>query len=360
MLSLIVLLQVAAGYPVHGVWVAQGYPGDWNRAAAVLAEAGVDHVLPCLLYGVTPAYPSALVPESPEHPPDREWIEDLFRACRERGIQIHAWVVMWRVCRGEKALQESFAAEGRLQVDSRGDTLLWLCPTDPRNLVLQKALIDELMDLHHLDGVQLDYIRYPGERACYCHGCGTRFHELTGIAVDRWPEQALSDPDIRREYGSWQRGRITHTVSQLSREIRSRGLVVSAAVLPDYADALGCGQDWALWSRRGLLDMIYPMNYFTTVDELETALEIQAALISGNCFTVCGLGSGIGRLGLSPEDVADQTATALSAGSDGVCHFHLNSSLLGVLERRLPGIRGQPRPGPPSPAEHHGRAGSRN
>ncbi len=330
-LSLLSAIAAVAPPPVEGVWVDKGLPGDWAGTSAVLSEAGVDHVLPCLLYGVSPAYPSSLVPVSEAFPPDTGWANDLIAECGARGIEVHAWVILWKANRADGVFLDSLAREGRLQVDCSGDTLPWLCPTDPRNLALEEALVLELLDRFPLDGVQFDYVRFPGAESCCCQGCRDRFARSTGLSPGAWPEDVLPGGRFHREFGLWRADRITHALVLLSMAAGGRGAAVSAAVLPDRADALGCGQDWSLWGRSGVLDRIYFMNYFRTAAELDSVISGQADGLTCGTPAVCGLGTGIGRLEVSPEEARRQVETAIGAGFSGVCHFHLNQTLLRTL-----------------------------
>lgn len=328
-------LFLLARDPVQGVWVAKGYPGDWEEAAQTLQAAGVDHVLPCLLYGITPASLSGIVPDSPSFPADPDWVESVIAECGERGIEVHAWVVLWKSTNADSTLLDSLATLGRLQVNLDGDTLPWLCPTDPENIELENALIRELLDRHPLDGVQFDYTRFPNGSTCYCEGCRARFQEQTGMAVGAWPDDAAPSGPLGDMYATWRVGRITHALTVLAETVREVGLTVSAAVLPDYGDALGCGQDWVDWGRRGIVDRIYLMDYFRTAPELEHALSEQIRLLPEGCFTVCGLGTGIGTLEMSSFEAGSQVEAALGLGARGVCHFHLNATLLRILTDNL-------------------------
>lgn len=335
-LRLVPVLMALSEHPCRGVWVDKGLPGEWSAAAEALSEAGVDHVLPCLLYGVSPAFPSSLVPASGGFEPDTGWANELISECRVRGIEVHAWVILWKANRADSVFLTSLAREGRLQVDSSGDTLPWLCPTDPRNLELEKSLILEMLDRFSLDGVQLDYIRFPGDESCYCMGCRDRFTRGAGCSPDDWPEDALPGGRYHREFFLWRTGRITHAMILLSRAAAERGAAVSAAVLPDYEDALGCGQDWASWGRLGVPDRIYIMNYFRTAMEMRSLLEDQLDGLPPGTWAVCGLGTGIARLDISPGEARRQVETALEAGFDGICHFHLNQTLLRMLPSMAP------------------------
>lgn len=331
----LVLVFLLSGEPVHGVWVAKGYPGDWEQTAQALQTAGVDHVLPCFLYGITPAYLSNIVPDSPVFPADPEWVQGILTECGALGIEVHAWVVLWKSTNADNSLLASLAGEGRLQVNLEGETLPWLCPTDPANLELETALILEMLERFPLDGVQFDYIRFPDDKSCYCAGCRERFMEQTGLSVETWPDDVSPFGSLRDRFAAWRVERITHALDVLSSAVRTRGLPVSVAVFPDYHDALGYGQDWVDWSRRGIVDRIYLMDYFRTTPELEEALSVQISLLPRGFFTVCGLGSGIGSLGISSMEAASQFEAALRWGARGVCHFHLNETLL----RTLPVIR---------------------
>jgi len=329
--ALLMELVFMSASPSHGVWVAQGYPGEWESAASVLTEAGVDHLLPCLLYGITPAYSSNHVPDSPAFPPDTAWIDEMFSVCGENGIEVHSWVVLWRVSRADSLLVEELAREGRLQITSGNDTLPWLCPTDPGNLEFQGALLEEMMDRYNLDGVHLDYIRYPDGNSCFCEGCRARFQQHTRHAVYRWPDDVLENGPLHGEYADWRRGRVTNAVSFFSGLVRARGLPVSAAVFSNLNYGLDCGQDWAEWCGLGLLDRIYHMNYFSTAAEVEAAVRTQRSLLPRCCYIVSGLGSSIGSLAISTEEATLQVEASLRAGADGICHFHLNTTLLRML-----------------------------
>lgn len=328
----LVLVFLLSGEPVHGVWVAKGYPGDWEETAQALQNAGVDHVLPCFLYGITPAYLSTIVGDSPVFPADPEWVQGIITECGERGIEVHAWVVLWKSTNADGTLLDSLAGAGRLQVNLGGDTLPWLCPTDPENLELETELILEMLDRLPLDGVQFDYVRFPNDGSCYCEGCRGRFLEQTGLSVETWPDDVAPSGTLRSRFSAWRVGRITHALDVLSRVVRARGLQVSVAVFPNHQDALGYGQDWVDWSRRGVVDRIYLMDYFRTASEVEEALSGQIPLLPGGFSAVCGLGSGIGSLGISSMEAAAQIGAALRWGARGVCHFHLNETLLRTLQ----------------------------
>lgn len=327
----LVLAIMAICEPIQGVWVAKGYPGDWEEAALVLQNAGVDHVLPCFLYGITPAYLSDIVQDSPGFAADPEWVESILTECGNRGIEVHAWVVLWKATHADSSLLDSLACAGRLQVNQDGDTMPWLCPTDPANIELETALILEMLERFPLDGVQFDYVRFPNGNTCYCEGCRARFQEQTGLTVGTWPEDVAPAGSLGDRFAVWRVGRITHALAVLSEAVRRMGIPVSVAVLPDYRDALGCGQDWVDWSQSGLVDRIYLMDYFRTTPELEEALSGQISLLPGGFFTICGLGSGIGSLGISSVEAASQVEAALRGGARGVCHFHLNGTLLQAL-----------------------------
>jgi len=116
---------------------------------------------------------------------------------------------------------------------------------------VQNVICDLASGYPELDGIHLDYIRYPN----------TNFgHHPTSIA--RYNLQRRVQPDL-----SWNRWRIlqvTGFLTSLRAELRTinPGLIISAAVFPDISEARNqYAQDWYDWLEKGLVDRVYPMLY---------------------------------------------------------------------------------------------------
>ena len=57
--------------------------------------------------------------------------------------------------------------EGRLQQSANGATKDWLCPSHPENVAYELASIREIVERYPVNGIHLDYVRYPSSGFCF-------------------------------------------------------------------------------------------------------------------------------------------------------------------------------------------------
>ena len=126
---------------------------------------------------------------------------------------------------------------------------------DPGIPEVQSHLLDVVGDLAsgypELDGIHLDYIRYPNAK----YG----FHPISKARFNMYKEQVQ---DIT--WNQWRIMQVTQFVEKLRSQTRSINpkLLLTAAVFADYNDAVnGMAQDWLDWLNRGIIDRVYPMHY---------------------------------------------------------------------------------------------------
>ena len=50
----------------------------------------------------------------------------------------------------------------------------------------------EVARRYPVDGLHMDYIRYPDGQCCYCDGCRKRFEADSGRRVSDWPADCYS------------------------------------------------------------------------------------------------------------------------------------------------------------------------
>ncbi len=137
-----------------------------------------------------------------------------------------------------------------------------------------EAVVLELVEGYDLDGVHLDYIRYPGPDFDYSAGAIGAFRDWAAPrlgsaerrALDRAAERdPLAWPDGLAElWGEFRREQVSRLVERLHFAVKTRRpwVVVSAAVTPDtLAARRDRFQDWPAWARAGLLDAVAPMAY---------------------------------------------------------------------------------------------------
>lgn len=129
-------------------------------------------------------------------------------------------------------------------------------------------LYEEIVTNYDVDGLQLDYIRYPFQDPSagrlYGYGAAARlqFRKIYGI------DPAIISPsqtDLWQKWTAFRTEQVNSFVAEVSRRLRPKkpGLTISVAVfpLPEQERIQKIQQNWEVWARRGDIDLIVPMTY---------------------------------------------------------------------------------------------------
>ncbi len=341
------LLQAyAAAHPprameFRGVWNHSGmglYPGDWPRTARLLKNSGITAVFPNLLWAGVAHYPSRMVPPSEISRTVGDQLRQAGNAARDAGLEMHLWKVCWNLGAAPAEQVAQWRRAGRLQRAADGEVLPWLCPSHPRNTAQEIDAIREAAATRLLDGVHLDYLRYPGPHACYCDGCRRSFEQALGRAAAGWPAAARNGL-LAGQFQEWRCAQLTEfvrRVRQALQEVDPR-IKLSAAVYQSYPDCRrSVGQDWGRWLKTGLLDFVVPMNYTENTAEFGGILRRQCALPGASQRVLPGLGVTAAESQLTPDRVLEQIMQTRALDCGGFVLFDLNATL---AEEILPILR---------------------
>ena len=336
----------------RAVWNHSGlgaYPGDWERSAKELADAGVNMLIPNMAWAGVAHYPSAFLPRSETFTRYGDQVEQCVQAARQHGLEVHVWKITWNLEDAPKEFVEKMRAAGRTQVSAAGEPLNWLCPSHPENVKLELNVLLEIVENYDVDGVQLDYIRYPGAHACYCEECRKRFVLATKTEIDDWPASVLpkgisvGEPSrsqfLRNAYTEWRVQQITRLVRLLHKRARELkpDIKISAAVFGGYPACVNSiGQDWVAWAKAGYLDFVCPMNYTEDTTYFTDLLENQLALLPKGFTIYPGIGATATNSLLTADAVIGQIYLARFLGASGWTIFDYS---VDISETVLPAIR---------------------
>jgi uncharacterized lipoprotein YddW (UPF0748 family) len=180
---------------------------------------------------------------------------------------------------------EKWIADGRGAVSSDGKRSgELLCPVRPENRELE---INALVELAKRGpwAVSLDYIRYHGTTWCYCDCCHKAFEAYIGGKIDNWPSAVVAGNGLADRWDEFRRHNITELVREAAKRVRAQapGVKIRAEVFcKAKGNALTVSQEWDLWCREGLLDMICPMNGMSGASTPEELAELIQAQISAS------------------------------------------------------------------------------
>ena len=167
--------------------------------------------------------------------------------CHKRGMELHAWIATIPVgaknslgCRTLK--QKGF----RIRNYATGS---YLDPADPSVAPYLASICGEIVRKYDVDGINLDYIRYP----------------------DGWPRPSYRDGDTPDD----RRSNITTIVRAIHDEVKSikPWVKMSCSPIGKHADLARyssknfnahdrVSQEAQEWLKLGLMDQLYPMQYF--------------------------------------------------------------------------------------------------
>ncbi len=147
------------------------------------------------------------------------------------------------------------------------------CSLDPGHPAAADYVVRVLKHLaqnYDVDGIHLDYIRYPSPQYGYNPRSLARFHQATGRTDRPAPADAA--------WMQWRRDQVTKLVKRVYLELLAQKphLIVSAATITwgeapttDFSTTHAYGetlQDWAGWLQRGYIDIALLMNYYDESD----------------------------------------------------------------------------------------------
>jgi uncharacterized lipoprotein YddW (UPF0748 family) len=280
-------------------------------------------------------YASAVLPRTtdPALEEGLDVLQTLLEAAEPVGLHVHAWVSVaptWHA--SYETLDQPtgwLAAEHGLQapVEARWVTRsvdgVWTEYLDvalPEVVAHVVDVAEELAREYPIDGVHLDYVRYEDADRGYHPRSLARFAAETATSGVPAPDDPV--------WSDWRRDQ-THALMVAVRDAldaTGTGVELSAPVItwgapPDgstlagtrtHRDAL---QEWDRWARDGVVDVLYPMNYFREHDP------DQAAWFAGWIAYEEGLAAatdvliapGIGGWINLPDAVVDQVRAAMAA-----------------------------------------------
>lgn len=257
-------------------------------------------------------------------------------AAREHVIyRAPEWLMVPRELAAEmkKADVRSPAYIGRLARWTRAHSAevegLYTSPVHPGAQAHAAAVIGELVAKYAVDGVHLDYVRFPNEDFDYSPAAMELFKTtiLPGLSDKERREAAareLLDPAaypnlFADRWNQFRRDGLTELVVKVRAAVKAArpGTIISAAVVPDAQQAtLSRQQDWRTWLDRSLLDVLCPMAY--TTDAGVFAQQVKAARDYAGEVPVW---AGIGAYHLTQPQTLAHIAAARKLGTAGIILF---------------------------------------
>jgi uncharacterized lipoprotein YddW (UPF0748 family) len=190
-------------------------------------------------------------------------------------------------------------------------------------------VIGDIVTRYDVDGIHLDYIRFPSDEFDYSADALDEFRadvasRMSGAERREYASRASGRPLFYTEMfpQGWQefrRARLTGLLTRIRSTVKARRprTILTAAVFPDAIDAANRRfQNWGGWLQSGLLDAICPMAYTTDPVTFRTQIANVERLAGGR-----PVWAGIGAYQLSPSATVEHIRAARQLGSEGIVLF---------------------------------------
>jgi uncharacterized lipoprotein YddW (UPF0748 family) len=293
----------------------EGQPADYDPLAYAIELANLFGIEVHAWLNVNYAWPGPGAPPAPEHVANRH----------------PEWVLVGR----DGRRMTSYSRADMTRLDAEG---WYIDPAAPGFAEYFAAVAAEVAVNYGVDGVHLDFIRYPNYRFGYSKENRDVFSaERGGPDALLYGYQYVEDDIFRPAYGvnglanrwldlhslewwDWRADNVTNVVKTVRDAVKAErpDCDVSAAVWqqPEHAYRY-VGQDWLLWSERGYVDTIIPMAYWGAAPTL-TALDDRVA---GHCDDETVRLMGIGAFNHDADYTADVCDVLYESGTPGVILF---------------------------------------
>jgi uncharacterized lipoprotein YddW (UPF0748 family) len=273
---------------IRGVWVTVNYALDWpnhplhsgadierqkedfDRMLDQLKDAGINMIFMQTRLRGSVIYPSKIEPvngyflqksAAAKYDPLAYAVD----ACRKRGMECHAWMVVYPVGSGRTSVKKkgrkatrSLSVPGRYKDMAKPfKGILYLDPGNPKTTDYLVSLVREVVAGYDIDGIHFDYVRYPDN--------GRNFpdndtYKRYGKGEDKaqWRRENIN----RFVYEAYDTVKSLKPWVQVSSSVVGMYDTISTVKSPHWTALHSVYQDPADWMQKGKHDFIVPMMYY--------------------------------------------------------------------------------------------------
>lgn len=264
----------------HAMWVTRWdyqTAADCKKIAENCSAIGVDTILFQVRGNATAFYRSSFEPWAEQFDfkdPGFDPLAVMIEEAHARNLRLVAWVNVVPAWYGLVAPKDPnhvynkhpewmwYDQKGKRQALSE-KFYVSVNPCLPEVRAYLVDVIGEIVTRYGVDGLHLDYMRFPNESPATPTGSGIDYpRDAKTLAL--YSKATGKTPDA--DAAGWDRWR-TDQVTELVRQIKKRvetlkpGLELSSAVGAKRENAMTHFQDAYTWLARDLVDTVYPMNY---------------------------------------------------------------------------------------------------
>ncbi|MDD3593952.1 MAG: family 10 glycosylhydrolase [Candidatus Gastranaerophilales bacterium] len=296
----------------RGIWLDRGSIVNIKNQAQMgqvfekLKQAGINTVYIETYNAGYSIFPSKMAAQNPltiNSDPLKWAVEE----AHKRNIKLHAWIWVFAVGndRHNPIINKPKDFEGPVlsnypdwaligeygNLRPKNQPEFWIDPSNKEGVNFLLNLGKEIVAKYQVDGIQLDYIRYPFQNSSNLMGLNSnsveQFENITG-------EKLLNtNYETSILWMQWKEKNIDNFVQRFNYETKkiNPNLKISCAVFGKSQQERRetVGQNWELWAKNDWVDIINPMTYSMNVQSLAKNLECFTNEVSSKCLIYPGI-----------------------------------------------------------------------
>lgn len=262
--------QAQSKHQIRAVWLTTAYGLDWPKENAknqkkelakildTLSDLNINMVMfQCRIRGDV-VYESEFEPYNDiirKAGIDFDPLAFVIDECHKRGIECHAWIVCLPLGKATKLSSQTWK-----YIENTGDNLImksgkqiFLDPAKAGTRKYLEKISSEIVSNYDIDGLHLDYIRYPDDYKAFPktrklnkqQKASIRRDDITKIVRAIYTNVKKIKPWVTVSCATIGKYRTTSRINSLGWEAYN-----------------GVGQDVERWIKEGIVDVVFPMMYF--------------------------------------------------------------------------------------------------
>ncbi|WP_036480988.1 glycoside hydrolase family 10 protein [Myxosarcina sp. GI1] len=347
--------EVRAMWLDRGTIVKAKSKSDLARVFDRMAQAGINTVFFETVNAGYTIYPSQVAPE--QNPLTKYWdpLQAAVELAHERGMELHAWVWAFAAVNQrhnvilnlpERYLGPILSRFPNWATSDRGGERfhynsgkVFLDPANSQVKLYLSQLLEEIATRYEVDGIHLDYVRYPFQSPTgtltYGYGMAARqqFFQQTGVD----PMTLQPGDRLWSQWTGFRIRQIDNFIFSASQKLKQQRpeLIISTAVFPmPRLERLNkIQQNWEEWIEQGWIDMLVPMTYALDTERLQ---KLAGSVVDSYDRSKALLLPGIRLLNVPNVVAVDQTQLLRGMSTEGFALFaaeNLNPTLERVFSR---------------------------
>ena len=327
-------------YENRGIWFDRGTivniksQEEMGRYFDKLKASGINTIYIETFNAGYTIYPSTLAQQNPLTK-GNDHLKWAVMEAHKRNIKLHAWIWVFAVgnTRHNSIINKAQSFEGPVlskhpdwaligmngNYQPKNQPEFWIDPANKKGREFLISLGQELVRKYDIDGIQLDYIRYPFQKTDNLMGFNPssieQFQNTTGEKLLALDSKSLN------MWNKWKEYNINQFVEEFSKSTKKirPSLKISASVFcKNYTERFNSiQQNWETWAKNSTVDIITPMSYSVSSKALSSNLDVFPESVCQNCLIY----PGIALKHVKDTEILNQIETVRNYGFCGMTFF---------------------------------------